>query len=54
MPPRLHEQGVVYYVDERRRPRGVLLWNLFDRVDDARELIRTGKPVDAGALLPAA
>jgi NADPH-dependent 2,4-dienoyl-CoA reductase/sulfur reductase-like enzyme len=50
----LHDQGVVYYVDERRRPRGVLLWNLFDRVDDARELIRTGKPVDAGALQPAA
>jgi NADPH-dependent 2,4-dienoyl-CoA reductase/sulfur reductase-like enzyme len=48
------EQGVVYYVDERRRPRGVLLWNLFDRVDDARELIRAGEPVDAGALQPAA
>jgi NADPH-dependent 2,4-dienoyl-CoA reductase/sulfur reductase-like enzyme len=49
----VHEQGVVYYVDERRRPRGVLLWNLFDRVDDARELIGSGEPVDAGALQPA-
>jgi 3-phenylpropionate/trans-cinnamate dioxygenase ferredoxin reductase subunit len=46
----LHEQGVVYYLDGERRPRGILLWNLFGRVDDARELIRAGEPVVAGAL----
>jgi NADPH-dependent 2,4-dienoyl-CoA reductase/sulfur reductase-like enzyme len=44
------EQGIVYYLDGERRPQGVLLWNLFDRVDDARDLIRAGKPVARGAL----
>jgi hypothetical protein len=43
-------EGIVYYLDGDRRPRGVLLWNVFGRVDDARELIRAGKPVEAGAL----
>lgn len=43
-------EGIVYYLDGDRRPRGDLLWNLFGRVDDARELIRAGKPVEAGAL----
>ena len=28
----------------------LLLWNLFGQVDAARELIRAGEPVDAGAL----
>jgi NADPH-dependent 2,4-dienoyl-CoA reductase/sulfur reductase-like enzyme len=46
----LAEEGIVYYLDGERRPRGVLLWNLFGRVDDARVLIRTGEPVRAGAL----
>jgi NADPH-dependent 2,4-dienoyl-CoA reductase/sulfur reductase-like enzyme len=46
----LHERGIVYYLDSERRPRGVLLWNLFGRVDDARELIRAGAPVTSGAL----
>jgi 3-phenylpropionate/trans-cinnamate dioxygenase ferredoxin reductase component len=45
----VHEAGVVYYLDGKRRPRGVLLWNLFGRVDDARELIRAGEPVARGA-----
>lgn len=44
------EQGVVYYVDGERRPRGVLLWNTFGRVDDARALIAAGEPVEPGAL----
>jgi 3-phenylpropionate/trans-cinnamate dioxygenase ferredoxin reductase subunit len=44
------EPGVVYYLDSERRPRGVLLWNLFGRVDDARELIRAGIRVTPGAL----
>jgi NADPH-dependent 2,4-dienoyl-CoA reductase/sulfur reductase-like enzyme len=44
------EQGVVYYLDGERRPRGVLLWNTFGRVDDARALIAAGEPVEPGAL----
>ncbi len=35
-------KGVVTYVEDGR-PRGVLLWNVWDRVDDARELIRSGE-----------
>jgi NADPH-dependent 2,4-dienoyl-CoA reductase/sulfur reductase-like enzyme len=46
----LTEQGVVYYLDAERRPRGVLLWNTFGRVDDARALIAAGRPVERGAL----
>jgi 3-phenylpropionate/trans-cinnamate dioxygenase ferredoxin reductase subunit len=44
-------EGTVYYLDGERRPRGVLLWNLFGRVDAARDLIRAGDPVEPGALL---
>jgi 3-phenylpropionate/trans-cinnamate dioxygenase ferredoxin reductase subunit len=44
------DSGIVYYLDAERRPRGVLLWNLYGRVDDARELIRAGEPITAGAL----
>ena len=33
-----HSAGVVYYVDEGH-VRGVLLWNTWDSVDEARELI---------------
>jgi NADPH-dependent 2,4-dienoyl-CoA reductase/sulfur reductase-like enzyme len=39
------DEGVVYYVDGERRPRGVLLWNRFGHVDEARALIRAGEPV---------
>jgi len=46
----LADKGVVYYVDGDRRPRGVLLWNQFGRVDDARALIRAGEPLVTGAL----
>ncbi|MGH3022612.1 MAG: NAD(P)/FAD-dependent oxidoreductase [Gaiellaceae bacterium] len=44
-------EGTVYYLDSEGRPRGVLLWNLFGRVDAARDLIRAGDPVEPGALL---
>jgi 3-phenylpropionate/trans-cinnamate dioxygenase ferredoxin reductase component len=44
------DAGVVYYLDSERRPRGVLLWNQFGRVDDARALIRAGEPVTADTL----
>jgi NADPH-dependent 2,4-dienoyl-CoA reductase/sulfur reductase-like enzyme len=44
------DEGIVYYLDGEQRPRGVLLWNQFGRLDDARALIRAGEPVTAGAL----
>lgn len=40
--------GTITYVDSQRRPRGVLLWNRFGHVDEARGLIRAGKPVEHG------
>jgi NADPH-dependent 2,4-dienoyl-CoA reductase/sulfur reductase-like enzyme len=43
-------EGTIFYLDGEGRPRGVLLWNLFGRIDDARELIRAGQPVRSGAL----
>ena len=46
----VEEKGVVYYLDGERRPRGVLLWNQFGRVDEARALIRAGDPVISDAL----
>jgi 3-phenylpropionate/trans-cinnamate dioxygenase ferredoxin reductase subunit len=44
-------EGIVYYLDDEKRPRGVLLWNLFGHVGAARDLIRAGEPVEPGALL---
>ena len=46
-----NRKGVVAYVDEERRPRGFLLWNTWDKVDDARALIRAAKPVDEESLV---
>jgi 3-phenylpropionate/trans-cinnamate dioxygenase ferredoxin reductase subunit len=37
-----NRKGVVTYVEDGR-PRGVLLWNVWDKVDAARELIRSGE-----------
>ena len=45
-----HRKGVVAYVDGERRPRGFLLWNTWDKVDAARELIRAAEPVDEESL----
>jgi 3-phenylpropionate/trans-cinnamate dioxygenase ferredoxin reductase subunit len=45
------QEGTIYYLDSTSRPRGVLLWNLFGRVDAARDLIRAAEPVEPGALL---
>jgi NADPH-dependent 2,4-dienoyl-CoA reductase/sulfur reductase-like enzyme len=39
-------EGVVAYVDADRKPRGFLLWNVWGKVDDARELITAGQPID--------
>jgi NADPH-dependent 2,4-dienoyl-CoA reductase/sulfur reductase-like enzyme len=42
-------EGVVYYL-EAGRVRGVLLWNVWDQVDAARELIAQPGPFDAASL----
>jgi 3-phenylpropionate/trans-cinnamate dioxygenase ferredoxin reductase component len=39
-------EGVVAYVDGKRRPRGFLLWNVWGKVDAARDLIRAAEPID--------
>jgi NADPH-dependent 2,4-dienoyl-CoA reductase/sulfur reductase-like enzyme len=41
-----NRKGVVCYVEDRK-PRGFLLWDVWDRVDAARDLIRASKPVTA-------
>ncbi len=45
-----NRKGVVGYVDDAGRARGFLLWDVWDKVDPARELIRAGAAVDAGVL----
>jgi NADPH-dependent 2,4-dienoyl-CoA reductase/sulfur reductase-like enzyme len=44
-----NREGVVYYLDGGR-VRGVLLWNVWDKVDEARALIAAGEALDEGAL----
>jgi hypothetical protein len=39
-----HREGVILYLSEDV-VRGALLWNVWDRVDWARQLIREGKPM---------
>jgi 3-phenylpropionate/trans-cinnamate dioxygenase ferredoxin reductase subunit len=46
-----NRKGTVAYVDDDGRPRGFLLWNVWDKVDAARELIVAGAPVGEGALV---
>jgi NADPH-dependent 2,4-dienoyl-CoA reductase/sulfur reductase-like enzyme len=41
-----HRKGVVYYL-EQGRVRGVLLWNVWDQVDNARKLIAEAGPFNA-------
>jgi 3-phenylpropionate/trans-cinnamate dioxygenase ferredoxin reductase component len=38
-----YRQGVVYYLDPTRRVVGVLLWNVWERLDAAREILREGR-----------
>ena len=45
-----NRKGVVAYVDAEGKARGVLLWDVWDKVDAARELIRAGTVVDASDL----
>jgi NADPH-dependent 2,4-dienoyl-CoA reductase/sulfur reductase-like enzyme len=37
-----NRKGIVTYVEDGR-PRGVLLWNVWDKVDSARDLLRAGE-----------
>jgi 3-phenylpropionate/trans-cinnamate dioxygenase ferredoxin reductase subunit len=45
-----NRKGILYYLDAERHPRGVLLWNVFGRVDAARDLIRAHQPIEASTL----
>jgi 3-phenylpropionate/trans-cinnamate dioxygenase ferredoxin reductase component len=45
-----HRTGIVCYRDQDGRPRGVLLWNAWGKVDAARELIRAASPVGQAEL----
>ena len=44
-------KGVVVYVDDEARARGVLLWDIWGKVDDARGLILAGTRVIPESLL---
>lgn len=46
-----NRKGIVAYVDEASRPRGFLLWNAWDKVDAARDLIRAAQPIDEAMLV---
>ena len=45
-----NRKGVVGYVDGDGRARGFLLWDVWDKVDAGRELIRAGAVVDGAVL----
>jgi len=45
-----NRKGVIAYVDEGAAPRGFLLWDVWGKVDHARELIRAGGELDPHAL----
>jgi 3-phenylpropionate/trans-cinnamate dioxygenase ferredoxin reductase component len=44
-----NRKGVVCYVEDGK-PRGFLLWDVWDKVDGARELIVAGQPVERSAI----
>ena len=46
-----NRKGIVAYLDEARRPRGFLYWNVWDHVERGRELIRAGTPIEESALV---
>jgi len=46
----LNRKGVIGYVDSEGRARGFLLWDVWGKVDAARELIRSGAAIDGGLL----
>jgi NADPH-dependent 2,4-dienoyl-CoA reductase/sulfur reductase-like enzyme len=47
-----NRKGVVAYVDGDGKARGFLLWDVWEKVDAARELIRAETVVDGDALRP--
>ena len=47
-----NRKGVVAYVDGDGKARGFLLWDAWGKVDDARELIRSGAVVEPSMLRP--
>jgi NADPH-dependent 2,4-dienoyl-CoA reductase/sulfur reductase-like enzyme len=44
-----NEKGVVYYL-KQGRPLGVLLWNVWGKVDEARQLLAAGQTVEPAEL----
>ncbi len=47
-----NRKGVVAYVDGDGKARGFLLWDVWGKVDSARELIRAGTVVGSADLMP--
>jgi len=45
-----NRKGIVCYVDEQGRPRGLLLWDVWGRVDAARDVISAGDPAESSTL----
>jgi hypothetical protein len=45
-----NRKGVVCYLDDARRPRGFLLWDVWGKVEEASRLIRAAAPVDEAQL----
>jgi NADPH-dependent 2,4-dienoyl-CoA reductase/sulfur reductase-like enzyme len=45
-----NRKGVVCYLDDSRRPRGFLLWDVWGKVGDATELIAAHEPLEHGQL----
>jgi 3-phenylpropionate/trans-cinnamate dioxygenase ferredoxin reductase component len=46
-----NRKGIVAFLDDERRPRGFLFWNVWDHVERGRELIRAGAPIGAADLV---
>ena len=43
-------KGGLAFLDDSDRPRGILLWGIFGKMDAARELIRAGQPLTVDGL----
>jgi NADPH-dependent 2,4-dienoyl-CoA reductase/sulfur reductase-like enzyme len=46
-----NRKGTIAYLDGDRRPRGFLYWNVWEKIDEGRKLIRAGAPFDGGVLV---
>jgi NADPH-dependent 2,4-dienoyl-CoA reductase/sulfur reductase-like enzyme len=46
-----NRKGIVAYVDDERRPRGLLYWNVWDHVGVGRELIQAANPIGEADLV---